>query len=220
MSTPPEPRDETPILPEGWLDLVLERTRAPGDGVSGSADARAALARARAHARALAALPRPSAPAELDGRVVAAIHAGHREDRAAAFLASLAPESAPDALRGRVAREIVTGAPAALDRLVESRVAAEMRAGEALPAPPTLPRQRLLAATAAGVALGLVLGLGGLLWALADGAAVADSGLDDSGLSDSAPGFVEFIEVDVDDLAPSDRALLSRLGGPLFGGRS
>ena len=68
----------------------------------------------------LAELPRQGAPHELEGRVVASLHAGHRQTRAADFVASL------PTLR----------APAALDHLVGEVVASHTSGPEASEIPP------------------------------------------------------------------------------------
>ncbi len=59
-------------------------------------------ARLRGHAWALGELQLVAAPAELEGRVVAAMHGGQREDRAVAELSTLGPACAPAELDGRI----------------------------------------------------------------------------------------------------------------------
>lgn len=71
------------------------------------------------------------APADLDGRVVAALQAGRREERAVAAVRSLARVEAPAELTARVRQfaersfpdEPERRAPGALDRLVEQEIA-------------------------------------------------------------------------------------------------
>jgi hypothetical protein len=67
-------------------------------------------------ARLLRTLARRAVPGDLEGRVVAAFHAGRREDRAVSELERLGRRAAPAALERRVAREL--NAPPVLDRLV------------------------------------------------------------------------------------------------------
>jgi negative regulator of sigma E activity len=69
------------------------------------------------------------APADLDGRVVAALEAGYREDRIVARLRTMAPLRAPTELDRRVrALFSPNPAPEVLDRLVEARLEGERRA--------------------------------------------------------------------------------------------
>ena len=77
--------------------------------------------------RGLAALPRREVPPDLEGRVVATFHAGHRQDRIASHLDRLPRLEAPKALEARV-RHLAERpfslpgipAPSVLDRLVEA----------------------------------------------------------------------------------------------------
>lgn len=79
---------------------------------------------------ALASLPRHSAPAELDGLVVAATQAGQRQERALAHLRVMLRHEAPAGLESRLAAEprLTLGsgarlsAPAVLDRLVDEEL--------------------------------------------------------------------------------------------------
>lgn len=95
--------------------------RAPTD------EERSALHRALGHAVALRSLARLDAPVSLEGRVVAGLEAGHRQDRAVSLVGSLprvtAPEELDDLVRD-VAEQDVTEptAPAVLDRLVAERI--------------------------------------------------------------------------------------------------
>jgi len=266
MPASPEPHDEPPFLPEGWLERVdgsdpvhdpgadaahgedasvgapvgppVGAPGAAGDGADRTPPASVLvdrLRRSRAHARALRSLPRVDAPAELDGLVVAALHGGHREDRAARYVATLGTLPAPASLLPRVERQVASNpalvAPAALDRLVEVRVLAESAGGNAaggrraLAASAHADRQRrlsgLMTATAAGAVLGMLLGVVGVMWSLGGGwGSPGDGRSGDGAASAASASFVEFIEVDARDLTPAERALLSRLGGPLMGGRS
>jgi|Wag4MinimDraft_6_1082665.scaffolds.fasta_scaffold00866_7 hypothetical protein len=68
------------------------------------AGCRAALARWSAQGRVLRALPRVPAPSELDGRVVAAFHAGVRQTRALDQVQSLSRVPVPSELDARMAR--------------------------------------------------------------------------------------------------------------------
>lgn len=86
-------------------------------------------------AQALAGLAPMDAPLDLDGRVVAATHSGHRQERAVRQVAGLGTVPAPSALSGVVRREVEQPfagsrgdiAPEELDR----RVAADLNAGGA-----------------------------------------------------------------------------------------
>jgi len=75
--------------------------------------------RMRTQARALGTLRRHAVPVELEGRIVATLHAGYREDRAVRHLRALPPVDAPAELERRIA-DILTPqrAPAVLERLV------------------------------------------------------------------------------------------------------
>lgn len=72
----------------------------------------------------LRSLPRASAPRELDGRVVAVLHAGHREERVAGALAGLTRTRVPRELERALADRPLGDprgapiAPAVLERLV------------------------------------------------------------------------------------------------------
>jgi hypothetical protein len=81
-----------------------------------------------ARERLLAGLPRASAPAELDGRVVAAIHAGERQERAV------------DALRGLGRLEVGPGVERALAEAAESAAVAPLEAPGRRRAPRVLER--------------------------------------------------------------------------------
>jgi hypothetical protein len=72
----------------------------------------------------LGLLRRPAAPAGLTGLVVSAMHAGHRQERVAAWVVGLARRPAPGALDGLVC-ELPPGqpAPGVLDRLVAEELA-------------------------------------------------------------------------------------------------
>ncbi|MEM9379684.1 MAG: hypothetical protein AAGB93_07005 [Planctomycetota bacterium] len=134
-SSPHEPRPGP--LPAEWLDLIAdEATGRDADqdpraarllGRAPSDEERAALRRALGHVAALRSLERCDAPATLEGRAVAGLEAGHRQDRAASVLSSLPRLSAPAALDDLV-RDVADRdaseptAPAVLDRLVEERI--------------------------------------------------------------------------------------------------
>ena len=100
MSPAPDPRDlpEQPHLREEWLcELFAPAREGEGRPSTGDEPRPPALVAAEGHVRALRSLPRLEAPSELDGRVVASLEAGFRQDRAP---------------------------PAVLDRLVAERVEA------------------------------------------------------------------------------------------------
>lgn len=92
------------------------------------AGCRAAIAAWSKQARALRTLPRLAAPRELDGLVVAALHAGARQERAMRELAALPPVSAPRELDVRVAA-LLAGAHTTIERFAsgesDGRVAPE-----------------------------------------------------------------------------------------------
>lgn len=108
------------------------------------AGCRAALARWSAQARVLRAMPRAQVPAELDGRVVAAFHAGARQTRALDHVQSLSRVQAPSELDVRMTQMLAGAhtsaarfergesdgrrAPAELDQ----RVARDWRAARAV----------------------------------------------------------------------------------------
>lgn len=114
-------------------DGVDGRSVLPAELREHLADDEAALAEWRrllGQARALLALGRVPAPGDLEGRVVAALHPGHRQDRIVAQLCALRVQETPDELDVRVrhmAEQPFTAprksAPAILDRLVEEEVA-------------------------------------------------------------------------------------------------
>ncbi len=96
----------------------------------GSAEEVQAAQRGRVVAQWLQSLERRSAPFGLDGRVVAAMNGGFRQDRAVAALAALRPEATPVELESMVAARVLRNEPQArqtapdqLDALVERRVA-------------------------------------------------------------------------------------------------
>lgn len=133
MSSSPDPQDGRldPTLPEAWLCELF----APASEDSAGREAppteaqRLALASARGHVRALRSLPSLRAPEELEGRVVASLEAGYRQDRAAGLVAGLEAVSAPEELMPLVEARVEENlgeveAPAVLERLVEERVAA------------------------------------------------------------------------------------------------
>jgi len=73
---------------------------------------------------ALSSLPRLPSPGSLDGAVVAAFHAGHRQERAASAILSLGRRRAPAVLESGVLgrRRAALRAPAVLERLVEEEL--------------------------------------------------------------------------------------------------
>ena len=118
----------------------------PGEHVRSCPDCQALVeALASPAVRALHTLPHLSAPAALDGMVVAALHGGHREDRVIGELEALPVMRAPAELEARVEaglRGLDLGrrrAPAELQDLVDG----ELRR----------PRRRLLGLAAAAALL-------------------------------------------------------------------
>lgn len=112
-------------------ERILEHgTAAGGSHVEACASCRAFAASAEALGRALAAVPRRPAPIALDGRVVAALQAGHRQERAVGQVSSLEGLEAPEALSRGLDRALSGGsalprhpAPAVLERLVREELA-------------------------------------------------------------------------------------------------
>lgn len=119
----PEPRPDGPVGGV-WVDWI------DAEGSPDGCDAAqlASLERARAQARVLRGLTRLTAPLELEGAVVSALNAGHREERAVAHVASLPRAEAPDALDALVRERLAPkrgGAPSELDGLVERAISAQ-----------------------------------------------------------------------------------------------
>lgn len=115
-------------------DGVDGRSLLPGSLRTRLSTDEAALAEWRGlvrQARALASLGRLRAPEDLDGRVVAALQAGYREERAAAAVRSLPRVDVPVELTARVRRlaersfsqDPERRAPRVLDLLVEEAIA-------------------------------------------------------------------------------------------------
>ena len=73
---------------------------------------------------ALASLSRISAPRDLEGRVVASFHAGHRQDRIVAQLRAVDRRPVPEELVARLERALEERhtAPPVLDRMVEKHI--------------------------------------------------------------------------------------------------
>lgn len=95
--------------------------------VRSDAAVRAQWGRLVEQARALGALERLPVPEDLQGRVVAALHAGHRQERVTRLFSGLSRRTAPSELGARV-RHLAErpfarlSAPSVLDRLVEVEV--------------------------------------------------------------------------------------------------
>ncbi len=131
-SDPQEDRNDL-TLPEAWLSDIFtssgETSVPPLEGEVPSDEQLRALSSAKGHLRALRALPSLRAPDELEGRVVASLEAGFRQDRAVDLVAGLGAEAAPGELGPMVEARVEENlegvqAPAVLGRLVEERVAA------------------------------------------------------------------------------------------------
>lgn len=203
--------------------------------------------RAVDHVRALRWLEPLAAPTALDGAVVASLHGGHREERAAEQLMSLAPLRAPARLDALVAAAVLeesardpeVRAPAALDDLVARSISGSGAAAADEPAKPAargLVFHRPGGVLAGGLAVLAAAGvlLVGLSTAdpggrgdaagsgVADGAAVDDSALDGSAVDEGdAPRLRLVVErIDPDQLSSEERAFLRRTGGFLLGGQS
>lgn len=145
MSSASDPQEDRfePTLPESWLCEVFAPAEERGanggspeghreallvEGAPPSEEQLRALHAARGHLRALRSLPSLVAPEELEGRVVASLEAGFRQDRAADLVSGLEAQTAPEELvplvEARVEENLEgVGAPAVLERLVEERVA-------------------------------------------------------------------------------------------------
>jgi hypothetical protein len=139
-------RDE--LLAAGLPDAATSAPPEVREHVGTCSECAAWAERAARVAHGLQALPRPALPAELEGRVVAALQAGHRQARAAQALADLGRVSSPpdldqavDAELGEVlepdaveARECAGEAlarqpvPGVLDRLVAEELASPSQA--------------------------------------------------------------------------------------------
>jgi hypothetical protein len=182
--------------------------------------------RTAAVSESLSGLPRRPAPQELDGLVVAALQAGHRQDRAVGGLRGLSRLPVPAELAGRAldVQPRDARAPAVLDRLVDEdlrdQTAAMARrfAGrlERRPAPRVLrdrlehfapaplrsTRIRRILLAAAGVTL--LLAAGGV-WLLVRGAGQGGPDRD----------FEVRYESSLDALDPMARSLLAGLSGGL-----
>jgi|GEM_PF-3577505 len=146
-SDPQEDRFE-PTLPESWLGEVFASADGRrscddpsgthpepvlADGALPSQEQLRALTAARGHLRALRSLPSLGAPEELEGRVVASLEAGFRQDRAAGLVSGLDARPAPEELAPLVEARVEgnlddVAAPAVLERLVEERVSAPEKA--------------------------------------------------------------------------------------------
>jgi hypothetical protein len=146
MSSAFDPQEDRfePTLPEAWLGEVFATAgegrpqggspEAPTglplvDGEPPSEEQLRALRAARGHLRALRSLPSLAAPEALEGRVVASLEAGFRQDRAAGLVSGLERRIAPEELAPLVGARVEenlegVGAPAVLERLVGERVAA------------------------------------------------------------------------------------------------
>ncbi|MBJ76665.1 MAG: hypothetical protein CMJ98_06585 [Planctomycetes bacterium] len=160
--------------------------------------------------RAIRTLERVPVPSDLDGRVVASLQAGYRQERVAEQVQALPTERAPrelDLLVRRLANQPFAEAsadlgdlkaPASLERLVAVRVETERLARK----PSGMPRtSRLLAAAALLVATSL-----GLVRLLGE----RDAGTGDNGLEVAS---FSFRVTRMEDPANADPALLGLLGG-------
>ena len=124
-------------IPPGWSgdgdsqELLSDALRAR---LAADADAREVWARIVDHVRTLRSLPRVTPPQDLEGRIVAALNDGYRQDRAVALLRRLQYRDAPPELSARV-RHLAERpfalpgltAPSVLDRLVEVELESESR---------------------------------------------------------------------------------------------
>ena len=124
--------------------------------------------------RGLRLLRRKAVPGDLEGRAVAAIQGGHRQQRAVDYLAALSPRRAPIEVQ-RSVQEVVEAqaqgaasgylAPAELDERVASELVSLSRQSERLSSGPLAGSSRPGAWLAAALLLVTVLGLGGLFGA-------------------------------------------------------
>jgi len=143
VKAPDDPLAACAAAREALLDL-LHRSRGQAEAREVEfhcVHCRSWFGRARLLGQALAALPRvPTAPetqaawTELDGRVVAELQAGRRQERAAASLSSLKRASAPAELEALVVAAMDSGAvlrhpaPGELDTRVASEIASSGQA--------------------------------------------------------------------------------------------
>ncbi|MEL6429714.1 MAG: hypothetical protein AAFU73_17345 [Planctomycetota bacterium] len=211
----PEPHGE-PALPSDWVEWIDRADGAPSQGAVADGERARALERARAHARLLRSLPRLEAPASLEGAVVAALHAGHTEDRVRDQIVALRPVPAPAALDAAVAAAVERAveadpvalrAPARLDGMVAEAVGSAPAPSSAVPAR----RQQRAVWVSMAAAAALVAGVYLAVNRAPRGAEPAQP---------RVASFIELVPVQASDLSPADRAVLQRFGAQLRGGRS
>jgi len=158
-----------------------------------------------------------SAPADLEGRVVAALHPGHRQQRAVSAVASLPRLQAPPVLARRLDTALSNKAPSALLRRVEREIESSM-SGDG--------RDELVrwSPSTAIVSASLLLLV---LWAAGTGRTVNDAGTGPEGAQslaggDPAAGSYGFDVVRVDSprhasLDASTRRWIDGLSGGMLG---
>ena len=120
---------------ERWIEWV-DGLAGPPEGEPGAhlercedcAGLLARLASAQAGVRLLRALPRRAVPPDLEGRVVAALYDGYRQDRAVDFVRRLGRRRSPAELEEMLERRFRRTAPAELDRRVREELADPARA--------------------------------------------------------------------------------------------
>lgn len=233
----------------GWSEFwTVERRRAASDrlGRTATETEHAALARAVRALVVLESLPTVDAPLELDGRIVAALHAGHRQARATAYVESLSrlpvPRELDERVRLRISRDAgpigiesdSTGdsesrllelasqlEPAFAPEELEDRVESKLRANRTVEDGPEdasrTARFRVLAGTALLAAAAVaVTFVGAQLASTPNDTAPED--LDRVADVEAYPEFV--IEtVDPRELGSRDRWIVGALGAPVAGGQ-
>ncbi|GEM_PF-1632792 len=179
-------------------------------------------------ARAIRTLGRVPVPSDLDGRVVASLQAGYRQQRATASVQALPPEPAPlefDARIGQVAEQALheeglelglLEAPASLDGLVADRVDVERGLGSDPVRPRAARGRRRTNRLAALVGLVVVTGLG-VVAVLPELGPARNAGLD---AVEQASFSFKVVRIDDPALADADlKDLLGGMSGGILDGR-
>jgi len=193
------------------------------------AECMASWERLRAHARALAGVTRRAAPWELEGRVVAAMNSGYRQERVADQIRALPPQPVPAELEARVAFGL--RAPSVLERLVREQIESDPGAALTRRATRKLRRVRAPRELAGHVErslgerrlqrrllrLRLVLGTGavllvlGAVWSARDGARDASGG-ESFGVTAGGRS-IPIRDVSYANLDPNKKRILGMFGG-------
>lgn len=204
------------LLRDAEPRVELQRWSGPASDHAGSCDACMRFWRGlHRQVRLLGDLERVPAPEDLAGRVVAALNAGHREDRAAASVAALAKLEAPSALAGRLEHEFRVKAPAALDQMVEGELEGHETHGTWLGR--TVRVRPALAGgsfpRAAQRAAGAALALGLVMWLALQGGATKSVAAKERLVADSVDYGFDIVQVSSLDEIPVDPALRKWITG-------